>query len=153
MTLYYSNVKTPSLDIDSGSTYSSPSLPLCPTFLRCIWPLSYLPLVLKQALYCVCSAERPAHPAWRSELIPAEVPFTGLHWLVLTFPSSDWLPYLSITPHLTPRGPITRSVAPLVTWKDQICQRLGLPVQLPWSIAADDCLSYRRRKLLCNYRE
>lgn len=111
------------------------------TFLLCdlaslLSIFSFFPLVLKQAVYCVCSAEQPALkavymcvsvfvPARLSDhvnplrgpahLLPALPPFfpsTGLHWLALPSQPPDMLSHLSITTHSDPQGPITWEVTP-----------------------------------------
>lgn len=116
-------------------------IPLCLsvklTFLLCdlasllsIVPLSAL--VLKQALYCVCSAEQPAStldvcvfvPASLSDcvnpltgspppqLAPFFYPSAGLRWFALPSLPADLLPHLPVTTCSTPQGPITWEVTP-----------------------------------------
>lgn len=108
---------------------------ICAVFIHSftvIWPLSYLSslfhVVLKQALYCVCSAEQPALkplcvcvfvPASLSDCVnPSEAlavsslpcPFflsSGIHWFMLPSQAADMPSYLPVRECWPPCVPIT----------------------------------------------
>lgn len=137
----------------SGSTCSSWSLSSLPLSLcqthsfsvisaSLLSIFSLLPLVLKQAVYCVCSAEQPAlkdvceclsQPACQTVLIPSEAwltssspcPFffspSAFYWLMLPSWPADMLAHLSVPACLPPCGPITRRVT--LCWPHRIRQQ------------------------------
>lgn len=115
------------------------SPPVKHTFLLCdldslLSIFSLFPLVLKQAVYCVCSAEQPTlkalyicvfAPASLSDRVnPSEAlvtsslpcPFflsSSLHWFVFPSQAADMLSYLPVRDRLPPCRPITREVTPV----------------------------------------
>lgn len=151
------------------STSSSPSVPAFAPHSCAVLGLSLIsPLVPKQAVYCACSAVRPApsglsfpvNPRWGLThlLPPIWPPSLRPHWLILTSPSLYWLHKLSHTVTALPTGQSRATEPP--RWPDKgsdaskwLVVFRSLPTSSHGALVQDECLCCRRRKLLCNYRE
>lgn len=168
----------------SGSTCSSWSLSSLPLSLcqthsfsvilaSLLSIFSLLPLVLKQAVYCVCSAEQPAlkdvceclsQPACQTVLIPSEAWLTSSSPCPFFFSLSLLLAYVALMASWHARPPVSHSLLaslwanhtegnPLLTSQDQTAIRsqwlwvyCTACYRLPWCFAGDQCLSPTRRE-------